>query len=478
MIISYLSAPRLRSRGDGPFCRLNGMTERFWLDGGYFPLLLAVTVGFAAMEQPVSGAAVLLGLAVWFLAFCSDLLAAVCPILLVFVLSTQCYKDLGAFLPCAFLLLPLFAAAVWHFSAWPLQLRAGRSGTGLVLVSLAALLGGCDVMSRREMLSPVSLYYSLGLGVGLLLIYLVFRSEITSRRSYNKRHCFADLFTLLGLAMALLVLLDYVRGWETFTETFGVLKLSYRNFAATVMLTALPMPFYRARQSRRHLLSALVMVLALLLSGSRSALLFGGILLVLCCGYLVYTGAVSRRTMAVLAVLGLILAVSFGPSVIGTLLQSRAAGVEHSNESRIRFLFRALRDFRSHPVFGIGLGNLRNADVFVGVSGSMVFYHNMVAQIMGSMGMLGVVAYGRLICDRLRLLRQGRGSAFTLALGLSYLGMLMISMTNPGEFCPLPNAALMVMVFAEAEEAVGDPAFALEELLQRRGFGRLSRTHS
>ena len=37
----------------------------------------------------------------------------------------------------------------------------------------------------------------------------------------------------------------------------------------------------------------------------------------------------------------------------------------------------------------------------------MVFYHNSLAQVMGSMGLVGIVAYGRLLHDRIALLRQG-----------------------------------------------------------------------
>ena len=59
------------------------------------------------------------------------------------------------------------------------------------------------------------------------------------------------------------------------------------------------------------------------------------------------------------------------------------------------------------------------------------------------------------------------------ALALSYLGMLLISLTNPGEFCPFPNAALMVMVFTLAEEATGDVAVPVGEMLGLRPARRI-----
>ena len=53
---------------------------------------------------------------------------------------------------------------------------------------------------------------------------------------------------------------------------------------------------------------------------------------------------------------------------------------------------------------------------------------------------------------------------------LSYLGMLMVSMTNPGMFCPFPNAAMLVMGFAMVEEAVGDVALPVTQLLTSRRY--------
>ena len=99
----------------------------------------------------------------------------------------------------------------------------------------------------------------------------------------------------------------------------------------------------------------------------------------------------------------------------------------------------------------------------------MVFYHNSIAQIIGSMGLVGIAAYGVLMRDRIALLRA-RKTPFVRALALSYLGMLLISLTNPGEFCPFPNAALMAMVFTLA---TGDVAVPVGEMLGFRPARRI-----
>ena len=84
----------------------------------------------------------------------------------------------------------------------------------------------------------------------------------------------------------------------------------------------------------------------------------------------------------------------------------------------------------------------------------MVFYHNAVVQVMGSMGLAGLAAYGLLLASRMRLAL--RGGEAGLVVGMFYAGMLLVSMTNPGLFCPLPNALLTVLCFAVLEKYTDD----------------------
>ena len=128
------------------FSRLSRAAQRFWMSRAYFPVLLTVSAAFMAAGEPVYGVAALGCIVIWLLAACPDLLAPVCPFFMAFLMSSQCYGQLTDFLPCAALVPPLLVALLWHFAVWPVTLRIGRSGLGLALVSIATLLGGCDVM--------------------------------------------------------------------------------------------------------------------------------------------------------------------------------------------------------------------------------------------------------------------------------------------------------------------------------------------
>lgn len=108
----------------------------------------------------------------------------------------------------------------------------------------------------------------LGLGVCMLGVYVLFRSQLREHRTYNLQVRFAQIFCALGWGMVLVVAVTYAKNWQEFIESGSALYLSYRNFAATILLTTLPMPFYLAGLKKYHLLSAPVFMAALLLTAA------------------------------------------------------------------------------------------------------------------------------------------------------------------------------------------------------------------
>ena len=67
------------------------------------------------------------------------------------------------------------------------------------------------------------------------------------------------------------------------------------------------------------------------------------------------------------------------------------------------------------------------------------------------MGTIGVMAYCWLFGERMRLIVTNLHSK-QIIFGFSYAGILAMSMTNPGIFCPFPEAALLIIMFSIAEK--------------------------
>lgn len=457
-------------------CRMAELTEAFWLGRGYFPVLLAILILALTLDRQVAGAAVLLGAATWFAVLCPDFLAVVSPVTLAILLVGPEYRHLTVFLPCLPLACLFLMAVAVHFAVWPITVRLGRSARGLALVSAATLLSGCGAMSAADRSAPLTLYYTVSLGLGMLALYVIFRSQLLRHHSYCVQERFARIWLTVGLGMAAVVASICLRHLADFAALNGAVpEFKCRNFCATVLLTTMPSAFYLSRRSRWYLAAGGVMAAAMVFSGSRSALLFGAAVLAVGCVYLVHFGVLSRKAMLAVLVLGCGVMLFFGLDGLKVLYNSRmeSGHLIGTERNRWRMLAQSVIDFLRHPAFGMGLGNTTNRRIYAGVPGSMFFYHNAVAQIIGSMGLMGAAAYACLIRDRVNLLWQGRRDPFVAMLAISYLGMLLVSMTNPGEFCPFPNASMMVMLFAMAEDAVGDAAVPVLQLRSRRGVRRL-----
>ena len=80
----------------------------------------------------------------------------------------------------------------------------------------------------------------------------------------------------------------------------------------------------------------------------------------------------------------------------------------------------------------------------------MGWYHMMIPQIIGSMGLLGVIAYAFQFINRAYLAFVKSGYS-AMVLFLCYGGLFLMSQTNPGEFCPFPYEMLAVMIFVIIE---------------------------
>lgn len=447
---AFSARPRL-SGGDGPL-------SRFWLGPWYFPLLTAAAALFLLLDAPLAGLGALLLAGSLYLAFVPDLMAALYPFLLMMLLSTRYYEDGTVLLPYSFAAaLPALALLLRLRLCPPLPPRPGRFDHSLLAVSAATALGGAGAIPAQEYFTPLGLYYVLGLGLLLLLLYRLFRAELGRARPYDLTRRFLALLYAAGLFTAALVADRYRPYLDFFFRELQVIYIPCRNYFANMLLLALPAPFYFLRESRVHLLGIALLAGAALLTGSRSALVFLPVIGVLCAVRCAGIRGASRLWRAGFGLLLGSAALLLTLLAAKTLFLSRATDGQLFSpaDSRLTFLRLAWEDFLSHPLTGQGLANMRNSEVFLGVAGSIVWYHNYFAQILGSMGLVGAAAYGWLLRDRLRLLRRLRGRQ--QALGFCYLSMLLVSLTNPGEFSPLPQAALMVLLFAVAEEAVDAP---------------------
>jgi hypothetical protein len=453
-------------------CRIT--INRFWNSWIYTPLFCIVATIFMVGGIDVIGVAVLGCVICVLLLFCEDLLSILLPLLLACILTTQHYNTYSVYFQCWWLIIPLGLSLIFHLIMYARPFRSGLCLRSWIMVGVATLLGGIGTISSAEYFSPLSLYYVLGLGVGMLVLYVIVKSQVIPHRSYDIVERFTNILFAAGLFAGVVVLFFYWNNLENFLPDFSTEYFSYRNYCATILLVALPTPCYFFIKKGTHLFGIIFLYAVLLLTGSRSGMVFGTLLLVLFIIYLIVSNKERRRAYIIgISILAIPLII-LDYEIIKILFSSRLVDGDlfSLNDSRVAFFKSAIEDFISNPLFGSGLGNMNNGDIFIGVPGSIVWYHNWAAQVFGSMGLAGVIAYGTQLRDRIVILCRNKGPE-TAMLKLSYLGMFLMSMPNPGEFCPLPNQLLMVFLFAILEDRANDPLNSSNQRHRKKAIDKL-----
>ncbi len=417
-------------------------------------LSLLFAYACAVLDITAFGIAVLLSVLSVLFVLCDDFLPALLPLLLCHALTFLCPEAKWLFV----FAVPGGAALCYRFVKNLKNIQNPYSLPGLVGVTVAVTLGGLYTIRPAEYVSFQSLICVLGLGIGCLCAYLMIKGTLPVRRSYSAASRVALSMYLIGVFVAFLILQLFIKDPTLLEGDKNVgLLLSpialWRNSAATVAVMSLPFIFYYAATGTPwHLLSAVLVYGATVLSGSRGALVCGALVFLLCTVYLIY----YRRNMLkpVLAAAG-VLCVGvfvFRHAVLDFLTHFLRFNFDITTllgEVRVQYFLRSFGDFLANPLFGRGFGYLGNDDVYAqGVN----WYHSLLPQLIGGLGLLGIAAYGYQFYLRVRLLRAAPRTPFTLAIAVSYIGVLIYSQIDPGIFSPYPFALLTVFFFALLEE--------------------------
>lgn len=432
------------------------IADKVWNGKYYLPflLLLAAAALFADINLACMFAYVYI--ACLLLIFCSDILSVIAPVFFTLLMSMKYFRDYTVLADYMwYAIVPFGLALLFNLIYYRKPLKKGRFTLPYIAVSAALILGGCGVISAEEYFKPVSLYYVLGLGLVMLLFYLLACSRLAVERSYDRLQRLAEIMYAAGLLVVLILFSFYIDNFEKFLNKGSVLFYKPRNYATSVLLMCMPMCCLMVKRSNLHLIGMGLMYCTMILSGSRSGLLFGTVLLAVCAVYIYIKNKDSRRLYRiialVLAVPVCIFAVKFVPALFSSRLMN--GNFISADETRVKYIQLGIANFLNYPVFGMGIGSIKDIEVFKAiVPGCIVFYHNMVIQVISSMGILGIIAYCWHFAARAGLIWKYHKIESFAVYGFSYLGILLMSLTNPGIFCPFPEAGLLVLIFALLEK--------------------------
>ncbi len=421
-------------------------------------VLFLLALLFVWFKWYVAGAVVFVLIASAELVFCSDLSVPALPLLLVSCIVLPCYDSFNTFIRYVWVVPVFLIAFFYNLIVFREKMKIGRTFFGQLAVTVALMLGGTGFIAREDLLSPMSLFYVLSLGVGMVLIYLLLKSRFSRFNVYGIFGRIAPAMYLVGILSCVIILLYTVRDNPADPVFFDrVLRnLLYEEFQpqnnlSTLLMLAMPFPvWYALKQHPVHISVCFIFFFAIVTSGSRAGILLGGIELVLCfLFWMRYCGEISKKVGSflgpILILLGLI-------SLNWFVTEHGDFGIVHDGEFRMEAIKIAIREFREHPVFGIGLRNHALDEIYQPKKGALCWFHMYFPQIFATMGLAGFFAYLIQLLLRATLIFRRKKGPVRSTLGLSYIGLFLMSQLNPGEFCPFPYALMAVAIFVMLEQ--------------------------
>ena len=343
------------------------------------------------------------------------------------------------------LIVPLLATLFLHFYIHGKRPQKGKMLWAQIAISAALILGGLFTISAKEYFKADALYYVLVLGIGMIIFYLWFHNDICENPYFDNREKLMECLWFLGVFCAYSILDQALRLFLFSGTPIGTYVWS--NDICELMLFCIPAAFYYARKNYFQVFVGLFFYGVMAFTASISAIVSGGALVVLCCIYLaVYRKDTRLFTLVLLSLVCLVALAVFAVAVYKSGSFSALFAAEENG--RTALIAEAWRNFLSAPLFGVGIGAVGEVhSTFMTIN----WTHNFIFQILGSMGVVGALAYGYQLLVRARLLFSKR-DPFRMACALSYFGLFAISMFQPGEFCPMPYATMAVLIFTVVEK--------------------------
>lgn len=393
-----------------------------------------------------------------------DIMAGLAPFSLTALVAIKCYDSFDIFMGYFWWFVPIAGLLLFHLIAYRKKLNTkGTQFKPMLFVSIAILLGGFGFISTEEYFALTSLYHMFGLGFAMLFVYAYFYAHIDAKRDYSLIDHVTKVMVLTGCFASFMIISYYIININDVIDRSGLLYMQWRNNASTILMITIPFAFFMANKKSYATVLGFIFYFALLLTGSRGGMVFGSVEIVMCIVmYMLYD---KRRRLAYIIICACILFgfLAFAPQItefLGYTLDRLFTAVNEflmgeSTEIRAAHYARGINDFLSHPIFGTGLGYMGNRDVHASVEFALCFYHCAPIQVCASFGIVGIITFGYQFIKRNMLIWR-KATLFNMTIFLSYISLEMMSLVNPGVFCPIPYLLYVTLFMVLVEKCDGE----------------------
>lgn len=345
--------------------------------------------------------------------------------------------------------IPLPIAIVTHFIRFRVPFRLGKLFFPQLAVSIALLLGGIGSISLEHY--TVGLVYALLLGVAILFFYFFFYLYAYPPKNVDFKNWIANILNFIGLLIVCQVITRYVQEFEIHSKVGSGVSIGWgvgNNFS-TVLLITVSGTFYLASKSKFsliYLLSAVAQYIVIVIGWSRGATLFAAIILpMFLVALLVGTPKENRRFMlcgvAVVVALFIGAVIALWEPLFDMVEKVLAQGTGVSGRDKL--YQEAIDVFMANPIFGAGVGF--DGVYYTQETMPMYWFHSTLFQVIGSMGILGIISYAWYYYQRYRIMVRKK-CIFSIFMLIGMIGFEGYSMIDTGTFVPLPIMFIVILM--------------------------------
>lgn len=426
-------------------------TRKFLISDWFTAILMIAATAIVFTGNEIAGTVIFVVVLGLVMAISDDLLPALQIIVLTTCFAIRCKHSYDDFIKFWWLIPPVALLILSHFVIYRCKFQKGSCFYGILATSIAVTLGGLGIITAKEYFSLTSLFYVFMLGFGMLIIYMYMNSALKIRSDYVFSERFAKLMVSVIIMLCICLAEEYFSRRAELAGGFDILAFQWRNNGSTMLMLAMPFAFYLSAKKFGYFFIGMLAYVAILLTGSRGGMIFGLIELGICFTAMFFLDKRHRPFIGAIfgiCLLGAFLMRHFLIDIVSYTISRLLNPAE--NAIRLELIPRGIEDFLSNPLFGRGLGYMGNSDVHNNAEFTLCWYHCSPVQIIGSFGITGIAAYGFLIFLRIRTLAKNL-SFFNIMIFVSYIGLELMSLVNPGVFVPFPYLFFITVYFVIME---------------------------
>lgn len=355
-----------------------------------------------------------------------------------------------------FIVIPLVLAIVLRlirFRKDPFKISLYGIAVGISVVAM--LLGGLFAKEDVNLGNKYGMLVTIG--IAPFIVYMAVTQCLDSK--VDLRTYFAKIMVWFGMVVLIEIIIFYAR-LENLEDNVDLRQLGWMNSnsGASALLLSVPFCFYLAVKNEHYswfyISLGIIQTVGQLLFGSRGGMMFAALAIIGSLIVLIVKTKNRRVLLINLAIwfcIGIILLYIGREKIELMIKQAFSAGLSLTGRD---ILYReAFRVFIKNPIFGAGFGYLgidfHNAEV-----GPIYFFHSTFFQILGSLGIVGIISFAFVYYARYRVfLKKGCvKNAFNLMSLCAILAFEGYAMMNTGTFVGIPFLMIMHIMVGVCEK--------------------------